>query len=364
MSEALFLKTLSEAALETTEIPLFGSPPPFPLNELATALAKALETESCTLKQKKSEWLETDQLFAGMGSSPRIVPFNLSPLPGTLFFVLPESLAESLLGHLLSQKTLTDPVLKEGLLTHTLLQALEALNSLNPYGNLTAVLAGEAPLPEEGALASDFEVALDEGKGICRILMPKDALAAFRSHFTMETPPLFTDKRYSSLLMPLHLEVGSTTLSEEEWQEIAVGDFVLLDRCTLPPNEGRGTAILTLGNTPIFDVRIKDGECKILQQTFIQEAPTMTEEEVEETNTTPEEPLTPSGKIPMQITVEVGRLQMPLEKITELSPGNVLDLKLPPTADVHLTVGGKRIAKGELVNLGEALGVKILNLGE
>lgn len=77
-----------------------------------------------------------------------------------------------------------------------------------------------------------------------------------------------------------------------------------------------------------------------------------------------EEKVLPSGKIPIQITVEVGRLQMPLEKVTQLKPGNVLELGLSPQPDVYLTVGGKRIAKGELVNLGEALGVKILKLGE
>ena len=55
---------------------------------------------------------------------------------------------------------------------------------------------------------------------------------------------------------------------------------------------------------------------------------------------------------------------MPLEKVTQLKPGNVLELGLSPEPVIHLTIGGKRVAKGELVRIGEAFGVKILTLGD
>jgi len=385
MSQTLFLKTLTDAALEMTEIPLFGSPPPFPYEELARELSKTLEVENIKLSAKKTEWLESENLLEGMGKSPLIQPLTLSPLPGTLFLVMPERIIEKVLNHLLAQKTLSDPTVKAGFLSYSLLQILESFNTLNPYGNLSCMLAEESPLPEEGALAIDVEVTLGSEKLSCKILIPRDVRASFKSHFTMENPPLLTDPSFSSLPMPMHLEVGSTILTSEQWIQVAIGDFILLDRCTFSPKEGRGTAILALGDTPLFDVRIKEGECKILEHALTQEAPVMTQDNDEIPPPPPpeervpeeggaEEPLwssqgeekekiTPSGKIPLQITVEVGRLQMPLEKVSELSPGNVLELGIGPSPDVYLTVGGKRIAKGELVNLGEAIGVKILNLG-
>ncbi|MDN3505981.1 MAG: type III secretion system cytoplasmic ring protein SctQ [Simkaniaceae bacterium] len=376
MSQTLFLKTLSDAAKEMIETPLFGSPPPFPYEEFAEALSKLLETDSIKTSTTKTDWVESENLLEGMGKSPAIQPLALSPLPGSLFLVMPEKFVEKLLQLLLKQKTLSDPTLRSGFLQYCLVKILDSFNTLNPYGNLTCMLADESPLPEEGALAIEIAVTIGAEKQYCKILIPQDVRASFKSHFTMEDPPLLTDPSLLSMPMPIHLEVGSTTLNTEEWNQVSVGDFILLDRCTFSPKEGRGTAILALGNTPLFDVRIKEGECKILEHALTQEAPVMTEqnEELPPPPSPPEdsspaesgekEKITPSGKIPLQITVEVGRLQMPLEKVSELTPGNILELGVGPSPDVFLTVGGKRIAKGELVNLGEALGVKVLKLGD
>lgn len=67
--------------------------------------------------------------------------------------------------------------------------------------------------------------------------------------------------------------------------------------------------------------------------------------------------------IPLSITVEVGRVQMSLQKVMELQPGNLLELNVRPENGVDLVVNGKRIAKGELLLVGEALGVRILDIG-
>lgn len=68
-------------------------------------------------------------------------------------------------------------------------------------------------------------------------------------------------------------------------------------------------------------------------------------------------------EIPLSIVVEIGRLQMSVKKILELQPGNLLELDVHPENGVDLVVNGKRVAKGELVRLGEALGVRILDIG-
>ncbi|NDE82905.1 MAG: YscQ/HrcQ family type III secretion apparatus protein, partial [Chlamydiia bacterium] len=51
-------------------------------------------------------------------------------------------------------------------------------------------------------------------------------------------------------------------------------------------------------------------------------------------------------------------------QLLELRPGNVLDLQVKPEQGVYVTVGGKRIARGELIKLGDVLGLKILKIGE
>jgi flagellar motor switch protein FliN/FliY len=46
--------------------------------------------------------------------------------------------------------------------------------------------------------------------------------------------------------------------------------------------------------------------------------------------------------------------------LLHLKPGNVLELSVRPEQGVDLSIGGKKVAKAELVKLGDVLGVKIL----
>lgn len=69
------------------------------------------------------------------------------------------------------------------------------------------------------------------------------------------------------------------------------------------------------------------------------------------------------GDIPMSVVVEVGRLQLTIQKLMELQPGNLLELNVRPENGVDLVINGKRIAKGELLLVGETLGVRVLDIG-
>lgn len=65
--------------------------------------------------------------------------------------------------------------------------------------------------------------------------------------------------------------------------------------------------------------------------------------------------------LPMLISVEVGRVQMSLAQLMQLAPGNILELNVKPENGVDLVVSGRCIAKGELLKIGDALGVRILD---
>jgi type III secretion system YscQ/HrcQ family protein len=88
------------------------------------------------------------------------------------------------------------------------------------------------------------------------------------------------------------------------------------------------------------------------------------DEEIEQDTHATKNHLTLPKDIPFSIVVEVGHLTMSLEKLLALQPGNILETSVRPEQGVYLTVQGKKIAKGELVKIGDVLGVKILNLKE
>ncbi len=393
MEHSLLLKTLEHALEETQAIPLWGSPPLFPWESFSEALSNALEQKELTVSHRKTEWLSQKELTEGMGDTPSVQAFSLSPLPGAFLWVMPKKSQEALVQQLLTktdkEKKLSDAALQEGFYNFICLNILDTFNQKSPYGNLTASLSEGTELPEEGALCTDISIECDGITLWGRVICPRETHASFKSHFSMDNPPFLSDPSFATLPLDLQLAVGSTSLSAKQWKSASIGDFILLDRCTYDIEHSRGNAALTLGDTPLFDARIKEGEVKILEYALFQEEKPMTEEHPPEETPPPEAPETPementspdaplwsskngeeddsllsSKEIPITLTVEVGRFKMPLSKVTQLKPGNVLDLALGSQPTVHLTVGGKRVAKGELVHLGEALGVKILNLGD
>ena len=55
----------------------------------------------------------------------------------------------------------------------------------------------------------------------------------------------------------------------------------------------------------------------------------------------------------------MGRLVLPLSRLRELAPGQVLDLGLDVTTAVTLRINGQVVAEGELVQIAERTGVRI-----
>ncbi|MGQ0505339.1 MAG: FliM/FliN family flagellar motor switch protein, partial [Myxococcaceae bacterium] len=66
--------------------------------------------------------------------------------------------------------------------------------------------------------------------------------------------------------------------------------------------------------------------------------------------------------IPLQIAVELGRVPVTAEEVVALKVGQVVDLARVPGEPVDLSVNGKVIARGELVEVEGHLGVRVLSL--
>jgi flagellar motor switch protein FliN len=75
-----------------------------------------------------------------------------------------------------------------------------------------------------------------------------------------------------------------------------------------------------------------------------------------------EQPISPE-QIPLALTVEVGQIQMTMDQVLKLEPGNLLEIDIHPEKGVDLTINGKVVGKGELIVIGETLGVRVLQVG-
>jgi flagellar motor switch protein FliN/FliY len=65
----------------------------------------------------------------------------------------------------------------------------------------------------------------------------------------------------------------------------------------------------------------------------------------------------------LSVSVEVGRVQMPIREVMELAPGTVVELQRSATEPVEIHANGRCIGRGEIVVVGEQFGVRITELG-
>ncbi len=66
--------------------------------------------------------------------------------------------------------------------------------------------------------------------------------------------------------------------------------------------------------------------------------------------------------IPLEVTVEIGSTEIPIEEILKLNPNSIIELDKLISEPVDLKVNGKLIAKGELYTVKNSFGIKITNI--
>ena len=69
-----------------------------------------------------------------------------------------------------------------------------------------------------------------------------------------------------------------------------------------------------------------------------------------------------ADEVPLDVVVEVGHFKITVQKLSELKPGDILDLNFRPEEGVQLVANGHYIAKGELLKIGDLIGVRILDI--
>jgi len=66
--------------------------------------------------------------------------------------------------------------------------------------------------------------------------------------------------------------------------------------------------------------------------------------------------------VPLEISVELGRVELPLHVVARLSRGTVVDLKKEAGAEVDILANGQVFARGEVVSADGKLGVRIVDI--
>lgn len=305
-------------------------------------------------------------------------------------------------GEAVSLRPLTD--IEEGVMTYVIIETLKALApGLDPslprlrleglcrgFDEAVQVLGDEAQLA-----VVQLKAVFGQHNGYVRLFIPESVLAA-------ANPPVDSEvrkqkraadvtqnlKRLKSVKVWLRAEIGSVEIAAEDLAQLNERDVILVDEVTARPDRGEGgKAKLKVGagrhGYVDSDISVEDGrfQATVTGFSFGGEARPPADGEGEAGQ--PEEESTnpgPAGRdnvdetlksqegselltdIPLQIAVELARVPITAEEVVGMKVGLVIDLNRVPGEPIDLSVNGRIVARGELVEIDGNLGVRVLSL--
>jgi flagellar motor switch protein FliN/FliY len=72
--------------------------------------------------------------------------------------------------------------------------------------------------------------------------------------------------------------------------------------------------------------------------------------------------LAPIFDIPLQITIEVGRLRLRVRDLAKLGPGSIIELKKPAGDPFDICINGVPAARGDVIVVDQSSGVRIVEI--
>ena len=177
-------------------------------------------------------------------------------------------------------------------------------------------------------LAVELAVGAGGTRGRARLLVAPAVVHALRGDGAPSAPVAT-----ATAPVPASVRAASVALSDDERAALACGDVIVLDGPAEP------VALVFPGGLRAAG-RLADG-------TFHVEETKMTERQ---------------AQVPVTLEVELARVDVPLGELARLEPGAALPLAIDRRGLVTLRVGERAFARGELVEVDGAVGVRILSL--
>jgi flagellar motor switch protein FliM len=381
------------------------------LEAVATRL-KALFDAEVRLSRESVQVRPMAELRRFLGEPTFLAVLAPGALPGRAVMEVELALAHAAVdtllggaGETVGLRPLTD--IEEGVMGYVVLEALKVLvpglQPGVPRPRLDGVARGvdevSARLGEDGSmLAVHLHATLGPHAGMVRLVVPSAVLEAAEpavdsaqrgARFRVDM--MVNAHRLSAVRGWLRAEIGTAELSALDLASLREKDVLLVDALSARPDLGEpGTARLRVGvgraGRAEAEVYVEDGRYMARITDIIPgEAghpgtPGAGEGSGEESEdfTNPELDMARDnegadvddenkpdgsdllGDVPLQIAVELARVPVTAQQVVAMRPGQVIELNRGPGEPVELSVNGKVVGRGELVEVEGQLGVRIL----
>jgi type III secretion system YscQ/HrcQ family protein len=210
------------------------------------------------------------------------------------------------------------------------------------------------PPPESLVISS--KVRFGSTAGTVWLIAHEDAVAT-GAHSCVNSLPESTVSRVMGSSVALPLVITRFTLALSEAAGLAPGDCVVLpSRIELNDGDAVG-ARLSVGSGS-FEVAIDHSEVRVTGP-FERRAATMSVAPSEQEGTT-----TLAEELEVEAVVELGRAELLASEVMSLAIGDVISLPKPIGSTVDVRIGGRLLARGELVDVDGETGVRLLEVFE
>lgn len=293
-------------------------------------------------------------------SGERTFELEVLPTSGTIALQVEERWAVELLRRLLSPLGLEirQPWLTEadcGFLEFVLLSVLERVQRETHFPFHFSLKAGHSekkPAAETRGMATAFTLALPGASGAFRLFVPMELISSVQQW----VPRNMRHCLPASVRWRFPLSLGQVELTPEELKSLEPSDVVLFEEVAellFPATSQRGWKGL-LERAEVSRFRV--------DQYFERSARMESKGESEAKVSVDAADVRPDfSQLPVLLHVVLGEKELNLAAANALMPGSILELETREGEPVDLAVNGKRVGKGELVNVDGKLGVKILN---
>ncbi|GAB5542486.1 MAG: hypothetical protein SangKO_022460 [Sandaracinaceae bacterium] len=197
------------------------------------------------------------------------------------------------------------------------------------------------------------EIAIGPLEGRADLWLPRDAAPT-----TRRSPPAWS----RDLPIALVLDAGDATLTARDLAALRPGDVLVPDRLGVAHDASglRGHARLGAVHARWgIACVIEAGEARVARRA---DRNTPMTARLEESMSDEASTLEAMGDTPVQLTVELARMSVPLGELAALAPGAVLRTGQALGAPVQLRAGDRVIGAGELVEVEGELGIRLTAL--
>jgi len=242
-----------------------------------------------------------------------------------------------------------------------LAEGIEALEQ--ELGGAVALLNLESHRPNPALARLDIEIGIggDDPVRYPATLRASAALLSKIARLWMRRPVVVAQVA-GDVSVTLACRVAYTDLSVSALRALGVGDAMLFDRIAVP-----GGAAVSAAESLQAVARFDEAGALILSERFQPSEPYGLGDFLMTDDTVGEQAVqaiadTDLDNLPVRLVFEVGRVEMTLDDLRALTVGAPVPMDRPASSAVQVFANGRRIGAGEMVMIGEQLGVRITQL--